>query len=78
MITSRIYSYCSNSSLYFKSLKCHCCSFCFIFKKFTDTIQVCCLFHFIVDLSKEMQSVFKWPLKKMGGLWVGSNYINPD
>ena len=43
-ITNRIYSICSNYfSLFFKSFKFRCCSFCFI-KKILLTVQVCCLF----------------------------------
>jgi len=42
--TRRTYSNCWNfSSLFFKSFKFLCCSFCFIKK---ITVQVCCLFYF--------------------------------
>ena len=55
-INGRIYSNCSNcGSLFLKSLKFCCCSFYFIQKKLQLTVQVCCLFYFLLHstLAKE-------------------------
>jgi len=44
-ITSRIYSNCSNYSIFFKSFKFRCCSFCFIKINVQLTVYVHCLFY---------------------------------
>jgi len=62
-ITSRIYSNCSNyCSLFFKSFKFRFCSFYFIQKNLQLTVQVCCLFYFLLHstLSNEKLRVGFW------------------
>jgi len=62
-ITGRIYSNCSNyCSLFFKSFKFRCCSFYFIQKNLQLTVQVCCLFYFLLHstLAKEKIWVGFW------------------
>ena len=79
-INIRIYSNCSlYSSLFFKSFKFRYCSFCLIEKTLQITVQVCCLFYFLLlsrffkgKVKSEIAggfngSFFKWAFKKKPG-----------
>jgi len=65
-ITSRIHSNCSNYFFFFKSFKFRCYSFCFIQKNLQLTVQVCCLFYFLLH-----STFFKGKVKSgiFGGLY---------
>jgi len=87
-ITSRIDSNCSNyCSLFFKSFKFRCSSFYFIQKNLQLTVQVCCLFYFLLHnaFSKEKLRVgfwwvywFKWAFQNGWFFLFGSNYVNAE
>jgi len=77
-ITIRIYSNCMiYSSLFFKSFKSHCCSFCLIEKKLQITAYF--IFYFLVDFSKEKGGFycyfFKWAFLKKTGVFFGSFFL---